>query len=92
MSMGAMMGRLLPALGALALLIAVIGCGGDEQVYTVVSGESATHVRASSPVSEGAPSLPSVAQPPSPSLSRHCRPAVGSSSRRAPSPDVSACV
>ena len=59
MSMGAMMGRLLPALGALALLlVAVIGCGGDEQVDAVVSGESLARASASSPVSEDAPSLP----------------------------------
>ena len=29
MTMGAMTSRILPALGALALLVAVHGCGGD---------------------------------------------------------------
>ena len=59
MSMGAMSCRLLPALGVLALLlVAAIGCGGDEQVDAVVSAESAARTSASSPVSEDAPSLP----------------------------------
>ena len=59
MSMVAMSCRLLPALGVLALLlVAVIGCGGDGPVDAVPSGEEASHVRASSPVSEDAASLP----------------------------------
>ena len=46
MSMGTMMGRLLPALGGLALLlVAVIACGGDEHVDAVVSAESAASVQ-----------------------------------------------
>ena len=62
MSMGAMSYRLLPALGLLALLlVAVIGCGGDEQDDAVVSAESAARASASSPVSEDAPSLPPAA-------------------------------
>ena len=59
MSMGTMMGRLLPALGGLALLlVAVIACGGDEHVDAVVSAESAARTSASPPVSEDVPSLP----------------------------------
>ena len=62
MSMGTMMGRLLPALGGLALLlVAVIACGGDEHVDAVVSAESAARTSASPPVSEDAPSPPSAA-------------------------------
>ena len=62
MSMGAMMGRLLSALGVLALLlVAAIGCGGNGQVDAVVSDESAARASASSPVSEDAPSPPSAA-------------------------------
>ena len=61
MSMGAMSCRLLPALGAFALLVATIGCGGAGREDAVVSGESAARATASSPVSEDAPSLPPAA-------------------------------
>ena len=62
MSMVAMSCRLLPALGVLALLlVAAIGCGGDEHVDPVVSAESAARASPSSPVSEDAPSLPPAA-------------------------------
>ena len=61
MSMGAMMGRLLPALGALVLPVTTHGCGGDEHVDAVVSDEAAARASASSPISEGAPSRPPAA-------------------------------
>ena len=77
MSMSAMSCRLQPALGVLALLVAVIACGGDAHVDPVVSDESAARATASPPVSEDALSL----SPASPAAASESLPALPAGSR-----------
>ena len=44
MTIGAMTSRMLPALGALALLVAIHGCGAGDRGDTVVSGDAAARI------------------------------------------------